>query len=126
MHDSKKGFIPMSSGISLSKTQSPSTNEERDQMHNVPYPSAIGSIMYAMLCTRPDVSYALKATRGYQSNPGISHWISVKNILKYLGRTKDTFLIYGGYKELFVIGYTDASFQIDHDDFRSKSRYVFG
>jgi len=49
MHDSKKGFIPMSSGISLLKTQSPSTNEERDRMHD-PYALAIGSIMYVMLC----------------------------------------------------------------------------
>ena len=109
MHDSKKGFIPMSSGINLSKTQSPSTNEERDRMRDIPYASAIGSIMYAMLCTRPDVSYALSATSRYQSNPGNDHWIAVKNILKYLRRTKDTFLIYGGQEELSVIGYTDAS-----------------
>jgi len=84
MHDSKKGFIPMSSGINLSKTQSPSTNEERDQMCDIPYASAIGSIMYAMLCTRPEFLYALSATSRYQSNPGNDHWIAIKNILKYL------------------------------------------
>jgi hypothetical protein len=125
MHDSKKGFIPMSSGINLSKTQSPSTNEERDRMCDIPYASEIGSIMYVMLCTRPDVLYALSSTRRYQSNPGKDHCIVVKNILMYLGRTKDTFLIYGGQEELSIIGYTDASFQTDHDHFKSQSGYLF-
>ncbi|KAK2352400.1 secreted RxLR effector protein [Trifolium repens] len=125
MHDSKKGFIPMQHGICLSKTQCPSSKEERERMNEIPYASAIGSIMYAMLCTRPDVSYALSATSGYQSDPGESHWIAVKNILKYLRRTKETFLVYGGEEELSVVGYTDASFQTDKDDFRSQSGFVF-
>ena len=125
MHDSKKGFIHMQHGLCLSKTQSPSTKEERDHMNKIPYASTIGSIMYAMLCTRPDVSYALSATSRYQSDPGDAHWVAVKNILKYLRRTKDSLLIYGGQEELVVIGYTDASFQTDKDDFRSQSGYVF-
>ncbi|KAI5446287.1 hypothetical protein KIW84_014214 [Lathyrus oleraceus] len=125
MHDSKKGFIPMQHGLCLSKTQSPSTKEERDRMNKIPYASAIGSIMYAMLCTQPDVSYALSATSRYQSDPGDAHWVAVKNILKYLRRTKDSFFIYRGQEELVVIGYTDASFQTDKDDFRSQSGYVF-
>ncbi|WJX29428.1 hypothetical protein P8452_18069 [Trifolium repens] len=125
MHDSKKGFIPMQHGLCLSKTQSPSSKKERERMNEIPYASAIGSIMYAMLCTRPDVSYALSATSRYQSDPGESHWIAVKNILKYLRRTKDSFLIYGNMEELAVVAYTDASFQTDKDDFRSQSGYVF-
>jgi hypothetical protein len=64
-------------------------------------------------------------TSRFQSNPGESHWIAVKNILKYLRRTKDQFLIYGGEEELSVKGYTDASFQTDKDDFRSQSGFVF-
>nr|ABA97706.1 retrotransposon protein, putative, Ty1-copia subclass [Oryza sativa Japonica Group] len=87
--------------------------------------SAIGSIIYAMLCTRPDVSYALSATNRYQSDLGESHWIAIKNILKYLRRTKDMFLVYGGHEELVVNGYTDTSFQNDKDDFRSQSGFLF-
>ena len=95
-------------------------------MSNIPYASAIGSIMYAMLCTRPDVSYALSIMSRYQSDLGESHWTAVKNILKYLRRSKDMFLVYGGLEDdLVVNGYTDASFQSDNDDFRSQSRYVF-
>ena len=94
-------------------------------MSKVPYASTIGSIMYAIISTRPDVSYALSVTSRYQSDPGESHWTAMKNILKYLRRTKDVFLVYGGEEELVVTGYTDASFQTDKDDSKSLSGFVF-
>jgi len=125
MEQSKKGFLPVSHGIHLSKTQCPSTTDERDRMSTVPYASAIGSIMYAMISTRLDVSYALSVTSRYQFDPGESHWTAVKNILKYFRRTKDVFLVYGGEEEVIVTGYTDASFQTDKDDSKSQSGYVF-
>ena len=81
--------------------------------------------MYAMLCTRLDVCLAISLAGRYQSNPGVDHWTMVKNILEYLKRTKDTFLIYGGDKELTVNGYVDASFYTDPDDSKSQTRYVF-
>jgi hypothetical protein len=65
MEQSKKGFLPMSHGIHLSKTQCPLTTDELDRMSKVPYALAIGSIMYTMISTRPDVSYALSATSKY-------------------------------------------------------------
>ncbi|KAJ9544958.1 LOW QUALITY PROTEIN: hypothetical protein OSB04_024665 [Centaurea solstitialis] len=89
MDESKKGFIPMQHGIVLSKTQCPVSSEDQDKMKSVPYASAIGSIMYAMLCTRPDVAYSVSVTSRYQQNPGEPHWVAVKNILKYLRRTKE-------------------------------------
>ena len=49
----------------------------------------------------------------------------MKNILKYLRRTKDVFLVYGGEEELVVTGYTDASFHTDKDDSKSQSGFVF-
>ena len=102
------------------------TQDERDCMSKISYASTIGSIMDVVLCTQPDVSYALSITSRYQSDLGESHWIAVKNILKYLRRTKDAFLLYGGQEdELVVNGYTDDSFQSDKDDFRSQSGYVF-
>ncbi|KAG8498489.1 hypothetical protein CXB51_004896 [Gossypium anomalum] len=125
IEESKRGFLPMRHGISLSKEMCPSTPQERERMSKIPYASAIGSLMYAMLCTRPDVSYALSMMSRYQVDPGEGHWTTVKNILKYLRRTKDTFLIYRGEEELSVKSYTDASFQIDKDDSRSQSGFVF-
>ena len=90
----------MLQGKTLSKTQSPGTAEERDIMDKIPYALSIGSIMYAMLCIRPNVAHAISLTSRYQSDLGSEHWIAVKNILKYLRRTKDMFLIYGGEEEL--------------------------
>ncbi|KAK8708457.1 hypothetical protein V6N13_059497 [Hibiscus sabdariffa] len=70
MEASKKGFLPMTHGISLSNEMCPSTSQERERMSQIPYASAIGSIMYAMICTRPDLSYALSMTSRYQANLG--------------------------------------------------------
>ena len=81
--------------------------------------------MYAMLCTRPDIAHAVSLTSRYQSDPGMEHWTAVKNILKYLKRTKDMFLCYGGDQELVVTSYTDASWNTDPDDSKSQSGYVF-
>jgi hypothetical protein len=125
MENAKKGMLPMSHGTVLSKNQCPQTADERVQMTSVPFASAIGSIMYAMICTRPDVSFALSVSSRYQSNPGMGHWTVVKNILKYLNRTKEMFVVFGGDEELIVKGYTDASFMTDPDDFKSQSGYVF-
>ncbi|KAK1629797.1 hypothetical protein QYE76_004112 [Lolium multiflorum] len=125
MDESKKGFLPMLPGKVLSKTQGPATAEERERMSQIPYASAVGSIMYAMLCTRPDIAHAVSLTSRYQSDPGMEHWTAVKNILKYLKRTKDMFLCYGGDQELVVTSYTDASWNTDPDDSKSQSGYVF-
>jgi hypothetical protein len=88
MDKAKKGSFPMLSGKILSKAQCPTTTKDRETMSKVPYASTIGSIMYAMLCTRPDVSNTLSFKSRYQSDPGVEHWTAVKNILKYLNRTK--------------------------------------
>ena len=125
MDQAKKGFLPMLQGLKFSQTQCPTTAEDREKMKVIPYASAIGSIMYAMLCTRPDVCLAISLAGRYQSNPEVDHWTAVKKILKYLKRTKDMFLIYGGDKELVVNGYVDASFDTDPDDSKSQTGYVF-
>ena len=72
----------MLQGKTLSQTQSPATSEDRELMNKIPYDSAIGSIMYAMLCTRPDVAHAISLTSRYQSDPGLEHWTAVKNIFR--------------------------------------------
>nr|GEY37494.1 hypothetical protein [Tanacetum cinerariifolium] len=94
MENSKRGSIPMQEKLNLSKSQGASTLAELKRMQNVPYASAVGSIMYAMRCTRPDVVFAQNVTSRFQHNPCDIHWTTVKNILKYLRNTKDMFLVY--------------------------------
>ena len=85
MQDSKKGFTPFRYRINLARDKCPMTTEEKEYMKTVPYASAIGSLMYVMLCTRPYICYLVRKVSRYQSNPGREHWIVVKHILKYLG-----------------------------------------
>jgi hypothetical protein len=113
--NSKRGLITMRYGVSLSEKMSSETLEERERMSKIPYASAIGSIMYVMLCTKPDVAHSLSVMRKYQSDSSEDHWNVVKNILKYLRRTKDIFLNFGG-SELKGESYTNSSFQSESDD----------
>ncbi|GJS18666.1 hypothetical protein Tco_0413138 [Tanacetum coccineum] len=117
----------MQERLDLNKTQGASTPKEVKRMQNVPYASAVGSIMYAVRCTRPDVAFAQNITSRFQQNPGELHWTAVKNILKYLRNTKDMFLVYGGNPEaeLRVDCYCNAEFEIDIDDMKSLTGYVF-
>ena len=91
MENSKRGHIPMRHGISLATSMSPKTPEEMTNIDMIPYASAIGSIMYAMLCTRPDIAHALSVTSRYRADLGLEHWKAVKYILKYLRRNKDLY-----------------------------------
>ena len=75
--------------------------------------------MYAMLCTRPDIAFTVSVMSRYQSNPNKKRWIAMKNIFKYLRRTKDLLLIFRGGSELRVKGYTDSDFISDSDDRKS-------
>ncbi|GKA72367.1 retrotransposon protein, putative, ty1-copia subclass, partial [Tanacetum coccineum] len=127
MDNSKRGHIPMQERLDLNKSQGAQTPKEVNRMKNVPYASAVGSIMYAVRCTRPDVAFAQNMTSRFQQNPGEPHWTAVKNILKYLRNTKDMFLVYGGNPstELRVECYCDAGFETDRDDTKSQTGYVF-
>ncbi|TYK16841.1 gag/pol protein [Cucumis melo var. makuwa] len=123
MQNSKRGLLPFRHGVTLSKEQCPKTPQDVEEMRHIPYASAVGSLMYAMLCTRPDICYALGIVSRYKSNPGLAHWIAVKTILKYLRRTRDYMLVYGS-MDLILIGYTDSDFQTDRDSRKSTSEYV--
>ena len=81
MEQSKKEFFPVLQGVKLSKTQSPTTAEERKRMKVIPYASVIGYIMYAMLCTRSILYPTLSLAREYNSDLGVDHWKAVKIIL---------------------------------------------
>ena len=121
---SKKGFLPVLQGVKLSKTQNPTTAEYIERMKVIPYALFIGSIKYAMLCTRPIVCLAMSLARGYNSVPGVDHWTIVKTILRYLKSTKEMFVDYGGDKEFVVKGYIDASFNTKPYDSESQYGYV--
>ena len=114
MKNPKKRSLPFKYDIHLSKEQSPKTPEQKERTSRIPYASAVGSLMYAMLYTRPDICYAVRVVSRYQSDPGEEHWITVKHILKYLRKTRDHMLVYSS-GSLETIGFTDSNFQGDVD-----------
>ena len=76
--------MPVLQGVKLSKTQNPTTAEDRKRMKVIPYASAIGSIKYAMLCTIPIVYPTLSLAREYNSDLGVDYWTTVKIILSVI------------------------------------------
>ena len=90
-------------------------------MSKVPYASAIGSLMYAMACTRPDIAHAMGVVSRFMSRPEKQHWEAVKWILRYLKGSSDTCLYFTG-ASLKLQGYVDAD---DIDSRKSTTGFVF-
>ena len=124
MQNSKKGLLPFRHGVPLFDGQRPKTQKEENMMRQVTYASVVGSLMYAILCIRPNICYSIGMVSQYQSNPKPKHWQAVKHILKYLWRTRDYMLIYRC-EDLIPIGYTDLDFQLDLDFRKSTSGCMF-
>ena len=92
-------------------------------MQDVPYQEAVGSLMYAVLGTRPDIAYAVNYLARFGENPSRPHWEAVKRVIQYLKGTKDLFLVLGGERR-DLLGYTDAD-GMSHEDRHAISGYVF-
>ena len=73
MHGSKLVKVPIPIGVKLSSDQCPKTHEEEENMSRVPYASVVGSLMYAMVCTRLDIAHAVGVLSRYMSKPGKEH-----------------------------------------------------
>ena len=124
MQNAKVVSTPLGVHFRLSKEQSPKTEEERAYMAKVPYASAIGSLMYVMVCTRPDIAQAVGAVSRYMNNPGKLHWEAVKWILRYLrGTTSKALCFKGG--DTILTGYVDADLAGNVDIRRSTTGYVY-
>jgi len=129
MQESKPVKVPIPIGVKLSVEQCPKTQEEEEDMSRVPYASAVGSLMYAMVCTRPDIAHAVGVLSRYMSKPGKEHWTAVKRVFRYLRGTTDYAICYQGRpgpdKVINVHGFVDAEWARDLDHRRSTSGYVF-
>jgi len=96
MQDSKVVKVPIPVGVSLSTEQCPTTQEEEEDMSLVPYASAVSSLMYAMVCIRPDIAHAVGVLSRFMSKTGKEHWTAVKWVFRYLHGTSDYGLCYQG------------------------------
>jgi len=92
--DTKSVSTPLTPYFKLKVTMSLTTVEEREYMIRVPYASTIGSLMYAMVCTRPDLSQAISMISRYMRDPRKGHWEAVKLVLRYIKGTIDVKLTF--------------------------------
>jgi hypothetical protein len=74
MNNEKPVSTPLDNHFKLTKEMCPKTQEDIEYMSRVPYSSIVGSLMYAMVCTRPDISHAMGVVRRYINNSGKQHW----------------------------------------------------
>ena len=129
MQDSKLVKVPIHVGVKLSTKQYPKTQEEEEDMSRVPYARAVGSLMYAMVCTRPDIAHAVGVLSRFMSKPRKEHWTTVKQFFRFLRGTSDYGLCYQGRpgldRELDIRGFVDVDWARDLDQRRSTSGYVF-
>ena len=94
-------------------------------MARVSYASVVGSLMYVIVCIRPDISQAVSMFSRYMHNLGKNHWLEVKWILRYLYGTVDVGLLFKKDYGQQCIGYCDFDFAGDLDKRRSTTDYVF-
>ena len=92
----------LGSHLKLSSKQSPSSEKEKEEMWKVPYASVVGSLMYAMVCMRPDIVHVVGVVNRFLSNPGKKHRATMKWILKYLRGTSNTCLCFRTNKPMLV------------------------
>ncbi|GJV76306.1 retrovirus-related pol polyprotein from transposon TNT 1-94 [Tanacetum coccineum] len=119
IRDGMKGTIRLSQEKYLGKTEA-----SKRRMDKVPYASVVASVMYTMVCTRPDIAHAMGVVSIFMSNPGREHWEAVKWLLSYLKGTLKATLCFSK-KEVVLEGFSDSDYGGFLDSSKSTTGYVF-
>lgn len=124
MTDCKPADTPMNPALKLSKQVSPTTEENKKQMSQIPYRNLVGSLMYLATSTRPDIAHAISALSQFNENPGQGHWKAAKRVLRYLKKTENLGITFTKTGEK-LNGFSDADWGANIDDRRSYTGYIF-
>ncbi|KAL2251417.1 UNVERIFIED_CONTAM: Retrovirus-related Pol polyprotein from transposon TNT 1-94 [Sesamum indicum] len=126
MENAKPTSVPLDAHFQLCKDQCPKTESEKEKMEKVPYSNVIGSIMFFMVWTRPDVAYAISCLSRYMSNPGPPHYEALKWLLRYLRGSDNIGITFSKNSEhTQLVGYVDSNYAKDRDSRKSSTSYVF-
>jgi hypothetical protein len=87
--------IPLDPNVKLIKL---ATNHSKE-MRNIPYPIAVGALMYAALATRLDIAFSIQKLSHLSSHPAPEHWTAAKRVLRYLLQTENFELVYGDHND---------------------------
>ena len=86
---------PMVTGVTFSTSNSPSTPMQIARMRGIPYAEAIGSVLWPVVVSQPDVAFAVSTLSQFIQNPRPTHWEALKHVIVFLGSTKDLWLTFG-------------------------------
>ncbi len=120
MEDAKSVKTPVDTCTKLVKG-----TEDEEKFDQKMYQSAVGSLMYLSVGTRPDITYAVNNVAKFSSRPNTQHWIGVKRIMRYLKGTTKFGLLYSKETSSKCVGYSDSDWGGDLDDRKSTSGYFF-
>ncbi|KAM6543569.1 hypothetical protein CsatB_008016 [Cannabis sativa] len=127
MHEAKLVVTPLAQHFKLSKYQAPQMEDERRHMGSIQYASCAGCLMYAMVCTRPDLAYAMSIIRRFITDPGLKHLDSVKWVMRYVKRSLNLGLVYKANRRrrCEVEGFVDSAYADYIYTRRSLIGYIF-
>ena len=124
MSDCHSSPIPMDPAVRLSESMSPQTQAEADEAEQYPYREIVGSLMYLMVSTRPDLAFSVGQLARFMNTHGKEHHLAAKTVLRYIKETRLLGITYGS-SDLTVTGYSDADWASNIDTRRSTTGYVY-
>ena len=101
------------------------TSDSDEPVYVTKYREVVGSLVYAMTCTRPDLSYVVTRLSQHLANPLRCHWVAAKHVLRYLQGTKEYTMCFRKGDGLTLEGYSDAEWASSQSDRRSVSGYCY-
>ncbi|KAJ1300258.1 hypothetical protein OPQ81_005086 [Rhizoctonia solani] len=118
MEGCKSCVTPMAETPNLPKLDSPTIDRTL-------YQRGVGSLMYAVISTRPDIAYSTGLLAQHAANPGKEHWAALQRVLRYLRGTRDVGIVYDRSKPSELVGFVDADYAGDPHTSRSTSGWTF-
>jgi hypothetical protein len=125
MSDCKPASTPFAAGYKAAKVVEFATQYELEEMRDKPYIDLVGSLMYAMVATRPHLTFAVGSLGKFSAAPRLQHWNAAKHVLHYVKATLDYGITFGNKAMSDLHGYCDADWAGDVDTRRSATGYVF-
>ncbi|GKD76273.1 retrovirus-related pol polyprotein from transposon TNT 1-94, partial [Tanacetum coccineum] len=123
---SKPVSTALAAHFKLDRSTIPGTDKEVKYMKTVPFSCTVQSLMYAMVCTRPNLAHAVSVVSRFMANPGKAHWKAVKWILRYLKGASNICLVYDGKGHGDgLVGYSDSDYGGDLVKQRSLTCFIF-
>jgi hypothetical protein len=129
MRNAYDAYVPMHSSIKFTSDMESIHNNTNLSIEDIPYRQAVGALLYATQCTRPDISFPVSKMSQFMNCYSVAHWQGVEQIIRYLKTTKKRCITYKRHRNSklrnILVGYSDADWASDVETRKSHGGYVF-